>query len=409
MMTNPTAKYNYNLEGLRGIAALLVVLGHCFGIEYFLDPAFDTRVLGFLSVGHSAVLIFFILSGYVIGLTNKKSFDLANVKDYLSRRLVRLYPIYFIGVAAGVLVYNEPLWKVLGNFLFLQEILVPRIVGNSPVWSLNYEVVYYLFFLFFWAFGKNRLLVYGAFVLCGILAIAGGLFSAIPAVVSSYATGFIFWLSGLLLAGNPATKAVTNQKMPLISYLFLFLALANLKLGKVVLSMMGIEENLSGMVHISDLISVFPVCILIVAGVAGRKVRYAGLLKSYCFILPLLLFLYLAWQGRLTESFWYTKLILYVLAVISYPVSFSITWLSKAAPLGKISYALYLVHFPMMYALHELWYFSGTAITFTARILTMLVVSVLLSYFLEGKLQPWIKKSVFQQAKVRPPILKRAG
>lgn len=393
-----TVKYNYNLEGLRGIAALIVVLGHCCGIEYFLDPTYNISKLNFLSVGHSAVLIFFILSGYVIGLTNQLSFNGVNVKSYLRRRWIRLYPIYFVGVLLGIMVYSETLWKITGNFLFLQELAVPSIVGNSPVWSLNYEVIYYLLFLFFWAFNKSRKLIYSTLVICSIISVMGWVSSHIPSLASSYATGLIFWLSGMLLAEQPSVEGEEEGKkrLSLISYLFLFFALSNLQLGRVILNVVGLEENSAGKVHLSDLISVFPVCILIISEVAERKIQYIRLLKIYCFLLPLLFFAYLMLSGRITDPFWQSKIILYGLAIATYPIKVSIHSFGKAALLGKISYALYLVHFPIMYVLHQVTVFSGTSFSFIVRILIVLVVSVLLSHILEIKFQPWIKAVLFK-------------
>lgn len=407
-MKAATVSYNYNLEGLRGIAAFLVIIGHCVGIEHFLDPNYDINSLNFLNVGHSAVLIFFILSGYVIGLTNKISFNRSSAESYLKRRLVRLYPIYFIGVLLGVIVYHEPIWKVIGNFLFMQELAVPRIEGNSPVWSLNYEVIYYLLFILFWAFNKNRKLIYGTFIICSIMSVMGWISSYVPPIISSYATGFVFWLSGMLLADQPSKEGTKASKLPLISYLFLFFALANLQLGRVMLNVVGLEENLAGKVHLSDLISVFPVCILIVSGIAERRVQRTRLLETYCFLLPLLLFGYLILTGRIADPFWHAKIALYVLALASYPIAFSINSLSKLAALGKISYALYLVHFPIMYVLHQFTFFSGTSFTFVVRIIITLVTSILLSYVLEMKFQPWIKAAI-QNLRPVMPYLKKLG
>ena len=71
-----TRTFDFKLEGLRGLAALTVVLGHTIVIKQTLDPHYQpTGVFSFQAPGHLSVLIFFILSGYVIGLTNQRPLE----------------------------------------------------------------------------------------------------------------------------------------------------------------------------------------------------------------------------------------------------------------------------------------------------------------------------------------------
>lgn len=88
--------YDYALEGLRGLAALWVAYSHIFFYEFKLDPAYHpTFSFGSLfNAAHGGILIFFALSGYVIGLTNQLPFTKSNAIRYLLRRFIRLYPIY---------------------------------------------------------------------------------------------------------------------------------------------------------------------------------------------------------------------------------------------------------------------------------------------------------------------------
>ena len=66
----PKPAFNREMEGLRGLAALMVVASHLSLFRNFLDPDLPAMGMAFQQA-HYAVLIFFALSGYVIGLTNR--------------------------------------------------------------------------------------------------------------------------------------------------------------------------------------------------------------------------------------------------------------------------------------------------------------------------------------------------
>ena len=81
------------------MAALTVVLGHTIVIKQTLDPHYQpTGIFSFQAPGHLSVLIFFILSGYVIGLTNQRPLEAASIGTYLKKRIVRIYPIYLLSI-----------------------------------------------------------------------------------------------------------------------------------------------------------------------------------------------------------------------------------------------------------------------------------------------------------------------
>ena len=107
------------LESLRGIAALMVALGHCFlvfevdGVANIAEPAFHelsgyrswiTRILLILFNGPAAVTVFFVLSGYVLGVSlQRHSQTIRSSIAFLLRRICRIYPAHL--VALGVIVY----------------------------------------------------------------------------------------------------------------------------------------------------------------------------------------------------------------------------------------------------------------------------------------------------------------
>ena len=84
------------LDGLRGVAALVVVFYHlmeCYPAEY---------VGKYFSHGYLAVDFFFALSGFVIGYAYDDRWKLMSMKDFFKRRIARLHPMVFFGVMVGV-------------------------------------------------------------------------------------------------------------------------------------------------------------------------------------------------------------------------------------------------------------------------------------------------------------------
>ena len=200
-------KFELNLEGLRGFAAIVVIIHHALKLEFTLDPGFtpNTNWINPLPA-HSSVLLFFILSGYVIGLTNPNGLTWGDVIPYLRKRLVRLYPIYVISLIITIIAITRyySIWTIVGHFFFLQNTAVPVIWENNPLWSLNYEVLYYLAFIPIACLGIS------AGRACIIAAITGLVCATLLPLplISSYCFGFVFWASGLWLA---QTQFFTRQ------------------------------------------------------------------------------------------------------------------------------------------------------------------------------------------------------
>ena len=107
------------LESLRGIAALMVALGHCFlvfevdGLSNVAEPAWGelpgyrswiTRLLLIIFNGPAAVTVFFVLSGYVLGVSlQRQPQSVKGSFAFLLRRVCRIYPVHL--VALGVMIW----------------------------------------------------------------------------------------------------------------------------------------------------------------------------------------------------------------------------------------------------------------------------------------------------------------
>lgn len=154
------------LDGLRGVAALLVVGYHLFETYFSGSPAQP------INHGYLAVDFFFVLSGFVIGYAYDDRWDRMSTWNFFKRRLVRLHPMVIFGTLVGALLFyfgecsDSPLikdtspWMVLFVML-LGFTMLPIGKGldirgwgetnplNGPAWSLQWEylanILYALF------------------------------------------------------------------------------------------------------------------------------------------------------------------------------------------------------------------------------------------------------------------------
>lgn len=139
------------LHGLRGMAAMTVVVGH-FGFP------------GSASLG---VVLFFVLSGFLMGkLYLPKTFDLRSAWLYISARFARVYPLFAFVVTTvaainvaipEVHIFNLEPWQVDDHLLLYGS--------NMTIWTICVEFQFYFLFMLFWwvtsRFGFSRLLASG--------------------------------------------------------------------------------------------------------------------------------------------------------------------------------------------------------------------------------------------------------
>jgi peptidoglycan/LPS O-acetylase OafA/YrhL len=222
-----TAAASDSLDLIRALAACAVMVGHLRAL-FFVDfrqlshKSWPLEALYFLTgFGHHAVIVFFVLSGFLISSTVIRSHVLGkwSWRDYAVNRATRLYVVLVPGLLLGFFwdrlgswlfaakgIYAQPLsdlgpavplqnltpGNLLGNLCFLQTILCATFGSNAPLWSLANEFWYYVLFPvalaagLAWARRRFRLAIpftclaifIGAFVGRGILI------------------GFLIWLAG---------------------------------------------------------------------------------------------------------------------------------------------------------------------------------------------------------------------
>ena len=102
------------LDSIRGLAAFIVVLNHCFLMlpdavaRTWIVPVIKWTPLRVIMVGRAAVIIFFVLSGLALGLSLIRA--RTDYASFLVRRICRIYPAYVVAIlfAAALLVLAQP-------------------------------------------------------------------------------------------------------------------------------------------------------------------------------------------------------------------------------------------------------------------------------------------------------------
>ncbi len=216
------------LDLVRGMAALAVLLGHLRAFLFVEHFAVSERNVvtdafyGLTGFGHQAVVIFFVLSGFLIGgavherfATNRWSFG-----DYALRRMTRLWLVLLPALAltlgwdlaGGTLsggagydgryyerIHSGPstaepadsgVLALLGNVCFLQTIVVRTFGSNGPLWSLANEFWYYLMFPLGFAMCHRTTPVRGRLFFL-VLLLAAGVFLPVGFLLAG-----LMWLAG---------------------------------------------------------------------------------------------------------------------------------------------------------------------------------------------------------------------
>lgn len=243
------------LELIRGIAAVFVVIGHSRSLLFLPYNETNTRnviaqffyfITGF---GHQAVVVFFVLSGFLITLSLLKSRE-QNFREYLLLRVCRLWVVLipallftficdYIGLINDVNgIYSGGLDSELSltitaqrdfgtfgaNMLFLQGLISDNYGSNSPLWSLAYEFWYYMLFPFILygirSFSNNNILIgVGNFIVFSLLLLVLYRFN------KSLIMMFPIWLLGaigayLYFIGSNVNKVLGNYRYLILLLFF---------------------------------------------------------------------------------------------------------------------------------------------------------------------------------------------
>jgi peptidoglycan/LPS O-acetylase OafA/YrhL len=379
------------LDGLRAVAAVLVVLTHVG----FLTGAVTFGVVGrLLGRGDLGVSIFFALSGFLLYAAMQREQDRTGrvaVGAYYARRAVRVLPAFWLGLAVVCLVVRPGVGASLAN-LTLTQIYVPDALlpGYTQTWSLATEVSFYLVlpFVFLalrrlaqsrsglprlthsrWGRSTDTIPLLAASWVVGVAcAAAFGLVEIdgqalagrwLPAHWSSFALGMVLAEIRARPTSRPHQLAATLATYP------------------------GTCLTLAGAAYVLATTTVAgPLTLGPIAGVqlAGKEVL--GTLVTLGLMLPLLFGVQNRGYAQLLSS-------------------------PPARYLGRISYGIFLWHLPVfeaIYAVTGIDYFTGGAIALLALGLPVTVgIAAASERFLERPLLAWVHQRTRSASGGAPP------
>ena len=322
------------LDGLRGVAALLVIWYHVF--EGFATSPIDQR----FNHGYLAVDFFFILSGFVIGYAYDDRWKTSmTIKDFIKRRLIRLHPMVVMGAVLGAITFyiqgcekwdgTQVSISMLMLAILLNLFLIPAVPGsghevrgngemyplNGPSWSLFFEYIGNLLYALFIRRMSTKALT--------VLVIFAGIGLASFAISN---------LSGFGHLGVGWSLLDYNLLGGFLRLLFSF-------------SMGLLMSRVFKPVHIRG---AFWICSLTIAvllsvpHIGGTEALWMnGIYDSVCSIIIFPILVYLGASGKTTDK--------------------GTSRICKF--LGDISYPLYIVHYPFMYLFYA-WVW-GEKLTFS--------------------------------------------
>lgn len=317
-----TKPHYHLLDGLRGVAALMVIWYHVFeGYAFAGGTTIDTFNHGYLAVD-----FFFILSGFVIGYAYDdrwgKNFTM---KDFIKRRLIRLHPMVIMGAVVGAITFyiqGSVQWDGthIGISMVMLSLLctiffIPAMPGvgyevrgngemfplNGPCWSLFFEYIGNILYALFIRRLSNKALTI-VVVLLGVALASFAIFN-----VSGYGNIGVGWtLDGVNFIGG------------LLRMFFPF------SMG-MLLSRNFKPMKLRGAFWICTLVMIALFAVPYLEGT--ESICTNGIYEAFCIIIAFPILLWIGASGTTTDK--------------------KSTQICKF--LGDISYPIYVIHYPFMY------------------------------------------------------------
>ena len=242
--TQSGARRLSELDALRGLAALSVVLWHFFCATYTLPEAWGRlfMVVYWVTRGDGAVVLFFVLSGFVLSLPFIEGRGLS-YRVFVIRRICRIYLPYLAGIGLSILavtfvaqtkrpglsdwlnqVFDVPFrpWTALEHLFLVGNI--HSNAYNNAIWSLIQEMrVSLLFPLIFWVVSRNRVVVN-----LGLCILLSGLYTCCSHFQieqdNGYQTGYCFslhviglFIVGMLLARHRGGLTRAYRRLPTVA------------------------------------------------------------------------------------------------------------------------------------------------------------------------------------------------
>jgi len=326
------------LDGLRGLAILLVLVAHYFPLVTIAgDHVILRRVLRLFALGWSGVDLFFVLSGFLIGgiLFESRSSP-RYFKTFYFRRAYRILPIY-------------SLWLLL----YLLVALTYRFfVPQTPIGSADLRhFPYYLLFLQNFLFFKAHLEVIWLGVTWS-LAIEEQFYLCAPFVVRNLRVRPLVIVLGSLVLIAPLLRLAVYLWLPqqiLLVYLSLFCRADALALGMLAAvgsSLPEVRGYVQAHPNLPRNFIIGSACALAAVGywLLGPREVISGTLGFSCL------------------AFFYLSLLVFVLLRPGSAIAGATRW-KALRKLGMISYCVYIIHGPVLHAVHRIFRASGPSIS----------------------------------------------
>ncbi len=409
------SKHNRNLDILRGVAALVVV---CFHLISCYPRAFDTKyelghLLNYNFPGHMSVLVFFILSGYVISINTKPLTDRKSILSYIKKRLIRIVPIYFIAILFTVAItWGAYDWRVvLCNFFFVSVPFDNVIIENGPLWSLNYELIYYFLFILFSYFRISFNITVK--VLAAVIALLFAFFHNVKIypLYISYLIGFLFWATGAMIAEQQERPVWNIRGSRVIAIFILIFCLQSFNPYGPVLKVLKLNvADYTALSMYQQSISwpdlyYFPLAILLIFSLTHMYSKKCNYLLYFLYISAMvrLVMIYKVYDINFIVSEHYVvPAVIFIASILLWLFNFEIGDKIKEkmkyfSSFGSVSYAVYIIHLPLIYFFGNMPATSG--VFFAIKVVGYLAALLLIAYLLELKYQPFIKKQFYKKPK----------
>ncbi|MFD2600964.1 acyltransferase family protein [Flavobacterium suzhouense] len=332
------------LDGLRGVAALMVVAFHIF------ETHATSHLDQFINHGYLAVDFFFLLSGFVIGYAYDDRWGTMTLKDFFKRRLIRLQPMVVMGMIVGAVFFyfqdsvvfpgisEVPVWKMLLVMIIGCTVLpLPPSMDlrgwgemhslNGPAWSLFFEYVgNILYALFVKNFSKTVLSIVVFLSACFLIHLAvtspngdviGGWSLTGEQLHIGFARLLFPFFGGLLLQRIVKPGNISNA----------FLWSSLLVIAVLAFPRVGGSENLwaNGLYDSLSIIFIFPLIVYIGASgtvegsMAQRVCKFFGDISYPIYITHYpIIYTYTAWVKDNDKSFaesWPVALLVFVSSI----------------------------------------------------------------------------------------------
>lgn len=304
------------LDGLRGVAAIIVVIFHV------LEAYSGTRFKQIINHGYLAVDFFFLLSGFVVAYAYDDRWGKMTQWDFYKRRLIRLQPMVIMGSIIGAiffytqagatfpLIAQTPVWKML-LVMLVGFTMIPLPISmdirgwqemhplNGPAWSLFFEyVANILYALVFRRFSKKVLTVF-------------------VVIFAALLVRYLVWgPQGDVIGGWSINAEQLNIGFTRLLYPF-FAGILLCRMGKLI--------------HIKNAFTICSLLLIVVFAIPrvgdGHTLWMNGLYESFTIILMFPLIVAIGAGGHITGGF-----------------------AKKACKfLGDISYPIYITHYALIY------------------------------------------------------------